>query len=87
MATQTTVVVAQPALFGEAPCQTTCPNCRNTIVTTVQRESGVCTWIAVVVVLLVCCPCFFIPLVIDTCKDSRHMCPSCNATVGISKKI
>ncbi|XP_023219694.1 lipopolysaccharide-induced tumor necrosis factor-alpha factor homolog [Centruroides sculpturatus] len=80
------VIVQQP-VFRDTPVQTLCPNCRNTVVTSTVKESGGCTYLAAFAVCLICCPCFWIPLVIDTCKDTIHTCPNCNSTLGISKAL
>lgn len=81
-----TVVVAQP-MFGELPVQTTCPNCHNTVTTTTVKQNGTFAYVMAFVVCLFCCPCFWIPLVMDTCKDVYHSCPACNASLGVKKTM
>lgn len=81
----TTVVITTP-VFGDAPVQTVCTNCRNTVVTSVSRENGTCTYIWCFAVFLVCCPCFWIPFVTDCAKDVKHTCPSCGVLLGLNKR-
>ncbi|XP_076338959.1 lipopolysaccharide-induced tumor necrosis factor-alpha factor homolog [Tachypleus tridentatus] len=83
---QTVVVVQQPS-FGETPVQTTCPNCHNTVVTTVDKKAGLFAYLMALIICLLFCPCFWIPLVMDSCKDTEHTCPSCNAQLGTSKRL
>ncbi|KAG1663036.1 Cytochrome b5 reductase 4 [Nymphon striatum] len=49
----TTVIVTQPHIYGEAPVQTTCPNCNNGIVTTVTRENGTFAYVIAIVTCIV----------------------------------
>lgn len=84
---QPTTVINPPLMFGESPMQVTCGNCHQTVVTTTTAENGACAYIAALVVFILCCPCFWIPLVIDTCKDVNHTCPACGAILGQYKKL
>ncbi|XP_076317417.1 lipopolysaccharide-induced tumor necrosis factor-alpha factor homolog [Tachypleus tridentatus] len=83
---QTVVVVQQPG-FGDNPAQTTCPNCQNNIISVTEKQNGTLSYLMAVIVCLLCCPCFWIPLVVDTCKDTVHTCPSCKAHLGVKKAM
>lgn len=80
------VVVQQPA-FGDVPVQTTCPQCHSTVTTTVTKQNGTFAYLIALLVCLVCCPCFWIPLVVDACRDVYHTCPACNASLGVKKPL
>ncbi|KAF8781709.1 lipopolysaccharide-induced tumor necrosis factor-alpha factor homolog [Argiope bruennichi] len=84
---QGNVTVVVPPEFGEKPVQVTCGNCRQTVITTTTAENGACAYIACIIVLIFCCPCFFIPLCIDSCKDIQHTCPGCGARLGTYKRV
>ncbi|GIY69783.1 LITAF domain-containing protein [Caerostris extrusa] len=80
-------VVVPPPMFGDSPMQITCGNCRQTVVTTTTAENGACAYLACVIVLILCCPCFFIPLCMTSCKDVHHTCPGCGARLGTFKRL
>ncbi|XP_015909786.2 lipopolysaccharide-induced tumor necrosis factor-alpha factor homolog isoform X1 [Parasteatoda tepidariorum] len=80
-------ITVVPVQFGDTPMQVTCSNCHKTVITTTVAENGACAWIAVLVMVFVFCPCFFIPLCIDSCKDIHHKCPSCGCQLGVYKKL
>ncbi|XP_071036304.1 lipopolysaccharide-induced tumor necrosis factor-alpha factor homolog [Parasteatoda tepidariorum] len=84
---QTTVVVMPVTPFGPDPMQITCGNCHKAVVTTTVATNGACAWIAAIMVCICCCPLFWVPLCIDSCKDVQHQCPSCGAYLGAYKKI
>lgn len=42
---QPMVVVSAPAIVGDHPMQTVCPNCRASIVTNVVHSTGGVTWL------------------------------------------
>ncbi|CAF4461668.1 unnamed protein product [Rotaria magnacalcarata] len=86
--TQPVYIGAPIAIVGDYPMQCTCSQCRRQIVTRTEKKSGLLVWISCGVLFVfgfwVCC---FIPFCIDACKDTEHYCPSCNAMLGISKKL
>ncbi|XP_019635458.1 PREDICTED: lipopolysaccharide-induced tumor necrosis factor-alpha factor homolog [Branchiostoma belcheri] len=71
------------------PVRMTCPTCQQNIETTITREIGLFTWLAVGFIFLMgfalplfwlgCC---FIPMCIPSCKDTRHTCPNCDTHLG-----
>ncbi|XP_035671458.1 lipopolysaccharide-induced tumor necrosis factor-alpha factor homolog [Branchiostoma floridae] len=93
----TTVVVGQPVPMippdhptrSKDPVRMTCPTCQQSIQTTIERQIGLFTWMAVGIIFLVgmgfpllwlgCC---FIPMCIPSCKDVRHTCPNCQTHLG-----
>ncbi|GFT23825.1 lipopolysaccharide-induced tumor necrosis factor-alpha factor-like protein [Nephila pilipes] len=81
------VIITPPPLLGPQPMRVTCGNCQRSVLTTTVRENGACAYIATLFVCLLCCPCFWIPLCLDSCKDVQHACPGCGARLGTYKKI
>jgi lipopolysaccharide-induced tumor necrosis factor-alpha factor len=65
---------------------TTCPNCRNQILTRVERKIGIGNWILCIGCLIAGCDagCCLIPFCMGSVKDVDHKCPYCNSTVGVS---
>merc|ERR1712136_732547 len=86
--TGTGVTVTQGP-FRDAPVSMKCPYCQATIVTAIEYESGTCTWLSCLGLCLIGCDggCCLIPFCMDSTKDMRHVCPSCNHTVGASTRI
>ncbi|CAH1240028.1 LITAF [Branchiostoma lanceolatum] len=98
----TTVVVPQPGAVvvsvnpttrSSQPVRLTCPSCRQDVLTTVQHEVGMFTWLMVGAVFLfgfafplVWLGCCFIPLCIRDFKDPKHTCPNCNTHLGTHKR-
>ena len=76
------VVAAQPAYFGRYPVNMTCGNCQAQIQTQVRYETGVLTWIICLALFFFTIFCFFIPFLVDACKDAVHHCPACKSFVG-----
>jgi hypothetical protein len=65
----------------------TCSNCKATGPTVVSRESGAGTWalcMGVTLFTLCCGPCVFL---IDSAKDTVHLCGSCGSIVGVKKLV
>eukprot|EP00058_Branchiostoma_floridae_P011018 XP_002596506.1 hypothetical protein BRAFLDRAFT_211720 [Branchiostoma floridae] len=82
--------VIQKAVFNRyRTLRMTCPTCQQSIQTTIERQIGLFTWMAVGIIFLVgmgfpllwlgCC---FIPMCIPSCKDVRHTCPNCQTHLG-----
>lgn len=85
--TTVTHMVVTPGLH-EIPGQTVCPHCQQTVVTQIEHQSGLMTWLicgglAIVGCFLCCC----IPFCIDACKDVEHHCPNCHRVIYIYKRI
>ena len=74
--------------YGLVPQAVTCPHCRQSVVTEIEPESGILTWIIFgVLFLLLCWLCCWIPFCVDGCKDVRHKCPNCKAILGKGRRI
>ena len=88
-AAPTTVILTNTVVeFGSTPLNLRCPNCQRDIVTSVQYENGMLTWLLVLLMFvlgfaLCCC----IPCCITATKDAIHTCPNCRHTLGVHKKI
>ena len=83
-----TVVLNQQVIYGTTPVQVRCPSCQKDIITNLHYDSGLLTWISVLVLFLLgfwfcCC----IPLCINGLKDVTHTCPSCGLVCGQHKRM
>ncbi|GBF98387.1 hypothetical protein Rsub_10782 [Raphidocelis subcapitata] len=65
-----------------APVLQMCPSCGHTGATRVRRERGCCTWLAAFGLFWVCCPIFWLPCCIASCKDTVHRCKNCGTEVA-----
>ncbi|XP_023324383.1 lipopolysaccharide-induced tumor necrosis factor-alpha factor homolog [Eurytemora carolleeae] len=81
------VHVVQNIKYGRQPVQTTCGNCRSTIVTATEADTGVVAFAiaAGFCVVGLWCGCCCIPFFMDSLKDVKHTCPNCNALLGTFK--
>ena len=63
-------------IAGDYPVQCTCPHCKQTVVTRIEKQSGLLTWLLIGILLLIGCwlGCCLIPLCVDGCKV-RHTKP------------
>eukprot|EP01117_Protostelium_nocturnum_P009300 TRINITY_DN3331_c0_g1_i1.p1 TRINITY_DN3331_c0_g1~~TRINITY_DN3331_c0_g1_i1.p1 ORF type:complete len:141 (-),score=30.51 TRINITY_DN3331_c0_g1_i1:102-524(-) len=75
--------------WGEVPQNHVCQFCNANVVTRVNYDSGLLTWLACGGLCLVGCwlGCCFIPFCVDGCKDVVHTCPNCNKLVGKKNRI
>lgn len=81
-ATYVHTIVTAPQV-GPDPASITCPSCQKHIVTRLDYETSTKTHIfAGLLCLFICWPCFWIPYVIDSCKNANHYCPNCGAYIG-----
>eukprot|EP00088_Acartia_fossae_P034493 TRINITY_DN35402_c0_g1_i1.p1 TRINITY_DN35402_c0_g1~~TRINITY_DN35402_c0_g1_i1.p1 ORF type:complete len:136 (-),score=5.52 TRINITY_DN35402_c0_g1_i1:37-417(-) len=82
-------IVVRPAIMGRNPVGMQCPNCQASITTRVEEDQGVLAWISAGVLCLAGCwlGCCLIPFCVDSFKDIKHFCPSCNALVGRYKAL
>jgi lipopolysaccharide-induced tumor necrosis factor-alpha factor len=59
-----------------------CPHCRQESRTRVTTAPVWQTWAASGILCFVFWPIFWVPLVVDNCKDTSHYCVLCGAEVG-----
>jgi hypothetical protein len=60
-----------------------CPHCRAVNVPTLTRTfPSAVTWLAVLVMLIIFWPLFWLPLVVDQCRHTTHVCTICHNEVG-----
>lgn len=60
-----------------------CPHCRAIHVPTLTRTfPSAVTWLAVLVMLIIFWPLFWLPLVLDQCRHTTHICTHCHNEVG-----
>ncbi|XP_055547601.1 lipopolysaccharide-induced tumor necrosis factor-alpha factor homolog [Wyeomyia smithii] len=75
-------IVTAPQV-GPDPASISCPSCQKHVITRLDYESSTKTHImAGLLCLFICWPCFWIPYVIDSCKNANHYCPNCGAYIG-----
>lgn len=76
-------VVVQSMQFGPSPMLAYCNNCHSQVTTNIEYVNGAFSWIICSAMacfgLILCC---WIPLVVDSCKDTSHKCPQCNIQLG-----
>eukprot|EP00079_Xenopus_tropicalis_P039300 XP_017953071.1 PREDICTED: lipopolysaccharide-induced tumor necrosis factor-alpha factor homolog isoform X2 [Xenopus tropicalis] len=66
--------------FQDTPASTTCPSCRQNIITNIHYNIGLLTWLLFGILFIFGCwlGCCLIPFCVDSCKDVDHYCPNCN---------
>ncbi|XP_061081005.1 lipopolysaccharide-induced tumor necrosis factor-alpha factor homolog [Conger conger] len=81
-------VVLVPGGLSEFPSQTQCPFCQQLVVSHVEYNSGLLTWLICGALTIVgCWPCCLIPFCVDGCQDVYHRCPSCNNLLYVYKRL
>lgn len=75
------LVITTPG-FGPDPAQITCPSCGQVIVTKIDYESSTKTHLMAGLLCLLVWPCFWLPYVIESCKNANHYCTNCSAYLG-----
>ncbi|RNA30609.1 lipopolysaccharide-induced tumor necrosis factor-alpha factor [Brachionus plicatilis] len=77
-------VINQRNFLGKDPSYITCPSCRAQVLTNISHETGLGTWLIAGGICFVGCAlgCCLIPFCVDSCKDVKHYCPSCNVLIG-----
>ncbi|XP_043945008.1 lipopolysaccharide-induced tumor necrosis factor-alpha factor homolog isoform X2 [Protopterus annectens] len=82
--------LVQPSVkLSYQPVHTTCPSCRQQILTKVTYKTGALTWLSCCGIMLAgCfCGCCLIPFFVDSLKNTLHHCPTCGCLIGICKPI
>ncbi|XP_067931623.1 lipopolysaccharide-induced tumor necrosis factor-alpha factor homolog [Watersipora subatra] len=84
-----TVYVQQAVqTLGEHPTTMVCPHCQAQMVTRLDYEVGLLTWLIVGVLFIVLLwPCCLIPFCVPACKDVIHYCSNCNRQVGRRNRL
>ncbi|KAL2100768.1 hypothetical protein ACEWY4_002529 [Coilia grayii] len=82
-------VYVHPVVFGDVSVEVHCPVCAKMVMTRVERNSGVLTWISCLGISVVGCiyGCCLIPFCVDSLKDAHHHCPSCSSLLGVYKRL
>lgn len=68
--------------IGRKSVSFVCPFCRAQMVTRTKTQIGGVTVIAVVLLLLLFWPLFWLPLCLPSCKTTNHYCSSCNRCIA-----
>ncbi|XP_055008293.1 lipopolysaccharide-induced tumor necrosis factor-alpha factor homolog isoform X4 [Boleophthalmus pectinirostris] len=58
----------------DVPRAANCPHCHQAMVTQIEHAVGARTWLMCLFMLWPCC---CVPFFVDSCKDVKHRCPSC----------
>ena len=59
-----------------------CPHCRRETTTRIRTYPSCLTWTSAGIMFLVFWPICWVPLVVDSMKQTDHYCTSCDALVG-----
>mmetsp|Transcript_394 Transcript_394/g.598 ORF Transcript_394/g.598 Transcript_394/m.598 type:complete len:160 (+) Transcript_394:109-588(+) len=87
--TRTGTTTSGVSMLGRTPLfMDTCPKCgaRN-IRTSIKTYPSALTWILVGIAFMLFWPLCWIPLVLDSMKQTDHYCQSCNEKVGTVKAL
>lgn len=74
-------VITTPG-FGPDPAQITCPSCGQVTITKIDHESSTKTHLMAGLLCLLVWPCFWLPYVMESCKNANHYCTNCSAYLG-----
>ncbi|CAB3256673.1 unnamed protein product [Arctia plantaginis] len=75
------VVVA--SRMGPEPTPFVCKSCHAQIVTRIETKPTTKTHLfALLLCVIGCWPCVCIPYCVDSCNNTNHYCPNCNAYLG-----
>lgn len=79
------VVIGAPNLLilGDMATEVVCPQCRQTVLTNVQKRAGNTAWIICIILCCFCFPFCIYPLICDPCLDTYHICPACQQVISI----
>uniref|UniRef100_A0A8C7YT47 LITAF domain-containing protein n=1 Tax=Oryzias sinensis TaxID=183150 RepID=A0A8C7YT47_9TELE len=73
------IVTQVTAPLRDTPGVTFCVYCQKNVLTRTSFEIGAMAWVFCGgITLLGCWLCMCIPFCLDSCKDVKHYCPSCN---------
>ncbi|KAG0002039.1 hypothetical protein BGZ79_003706 [Entomortierella chlamydospora] len=93
-------VMASPLILMKPPCRiedlkskpgvVVCQHCHYLVLTETTPESGSCTYLGILGLLLAgvtSCGCCLLPLCITSCKDVMHSCPNCHEDIGLYSRL
>uniref|UniRef100_A0A3B3IIW6 LITAF domain-containing protein n=1 Tax=Oryzias latipes TaxID=8090 RepID=A0A3B3IIW6_ORYLA len=76
------------APLRDTPGVTFCVYCQKNVLTRTSFEIGAMAWVFCGgITLLGCWPCMLLPFCLDSCKDVKHYCPSCNNLLHFYRKM
>ncbi|CAF1247880.1 unnamed protein product, partial [Rotaria sordida] len=90
------LTMPQPVFIGtptiipdDHPVQCVCPRCQQPIITRIEKQNGLLTWLIFGALRLFGCwlGCCLIPFCVDACKDTAHYCPNCSQLLGVKKQL
>ncbi|ORY99613.1 LITAF-like zinc ribbon domain-domain-containing protein [Lobosporangium transversale] len=67
-----------------------CQHCHHLVLTETAPESGSCTYLGILGLLLAgvtSCGCCLLPLCITSMKDMMHSCPNCHEDIGLYSRL
>ncbi|KAL0839406.1 hypothetical protein ABMA28_016131 [Loxostege sticticalis] len=77
------VVTTNVAAMGAQPSHTFCKSCHQDITTVIRHKATTKTHLfALLLCIIGCWPCAWIPYCVDSCHNVDHYCPHCNAYLG-----
>mmetsp|Transcript_18344 Transcript_18344/g.28328 ORF Transcript_18344/g.28328 Transcript_18344/m.28328 type:complete len:155 (-) Transcript_18344:184-648(-) len=84
-----TTAITTTSMLGRRPCHMdVCPHCgAQNIRTRTQTYPSCLTWVATGITFMLFWPLFWIPLCMDSCKQTDHFCQQCHANVGTLKAL
>ena len=68
--------------LGRFSCHMKCPYCPAQMTTRIQYQVSVVTIVAIVIIVMICWPLFWLPLCLPSCKTAGHYCVNCQSKVG-----
>jgi lipopolysaccharide-induced tumor necrosis factor-alpha factor len=71
-------------MFGKVPVETTCSNCKNQVVSKVEKKiKEKAYWLGLLLCAVGCdLGCCLIPCCLDSMKIFHHTCPDCKGFMG-----
>lgn len=68
--------------FGRFPVDITCPHCGHKGLTKTKTFPNLKTLVGMLLIVAVFWPLFWLPLIIDNCKETEHSCDNCKNKLG-----
>jgi LITAF-like zinc ribbon domain len=73
--------------LGRYPFQTKCPFCEREMMTDTDLQYDSTTWIAALVLCIVCCPISWLPFCLPSCQSVHHYCSRCQRKIGSTEPM